>query len=57
MLQWLVYYLRWLISALVMLPFMLYFERKKFPLWKNLIIGQTIGALIFYFVDKWIFTL
>lgn len=57
MTQIIVYYLRWLLSALVMLPFMNYFEKKKIPLWLNLIYGQTIGAIIFYFIDKWIFSL
>jgi len=57
MAQIVIYYFRWLISAFVMMPFMLYFEKKKYPLWKNLIIGQSIGALIFFFIDKWIFSL
>jgi len=51
----LAYYLRWLLSALVMLPFMTYFQKNKLPLWLNLFLGQTIGAGIFYWVDKWIF--
>ena len=49
-----VYFLRWQISAWVMLPFMMLLA-VHFPLWLNLMIGQAIGSLIFWEVDKLIF--
>jgi len=52
--QYLIYHFRWQVSAWVMLPFMLLLQA-YFPLWANLMIGQFIGALIFWFVDKRIF--
>lgn len=51
----LIYWLRWMISAVVMLPFMLLFEYLGLGLTANLILGQTIGAIIFFRVDKYIF--
>lgn len=51
----LVYWLRWMVSAVVMLPFMLLFEYFGLSLTLNLILGQTIGALIFFKIDKYIF--
>jgi len=53
--RYLIYHLRWQISAWVMLPIMSILEKKGLPLWINLMIGQAFGACIFYFVDKWIF--
>lgn len=44
-----------MISAAVMLPFMLLFERLGLGLTLNLVVGQTVGALIFFKIDKWIF--
>ncbi|CCB80212.1 hypothetical protein HBZC1_12260 [Helicobacter bizzozeronii CIII-1] len=38
-----------------MLPFMLLFEWMHTPLWLNLFLGQTIGAIIFFKIDKFIF--
>ncbi|MFA4805476.1 hypothetical protein [Helicobacter pylori] len=52
----LIYWLRWMLSALVMLPFMEVFYYFNFPLWLNLFLGQTIGALIFFKLDKLIFS-
>ena len=49
-----IYHLRWQISALVMLPIMMLLEA-VLPLWGNLMLGQFIGALIFWEVDKRIF--
>ena len=49
-----IYLLRWLFSALVMLPVMMLLEA-VLPLWGNLIVGQIFGALIFWNIDKWIF--
>ncbi len=52
--QYGIYHLRWQISAWVMLPFMLLLE-VHLPLWGNLMLGQFIGALIFWEIDKRIF--
>lgn len=49
------YYLRWILSAFIMLPLMNYLENIGFELWINLILGQSFGALIFWNIDKWIF--
>ncbi|EQL53285.1 hypothetical protein HpVH80_11770 [Helicobacter pylori] len=51
-----IYWLRWMLSALVMLPFMEIFYYFNFPLWLNLFLGQTIGAVIFFKLDKLIFS-
>ncbi|AFJ81454.1 hypothetical protein HPHPH1_0924 [Helicobacter pylori Hp H-1] len=45
-----------MLSALVMLPFMEIFYYFNFPLWLNLFLGQTIGAVIFFKLDKLIFS-
>ena len=50
-----IYFTRWQISALVMMPFMLGLEMLGLPLWLNLMVGQAIGAFIFFEIDKWIF--
>jgi len=50
-----IYWGRWMLSAFVMMPFMIIFEIWSIPLWANLIIGQTIGAIIFFKIDKMIF--
>lgn len=50
-----IYWLRWMVSAVVMLPFMLLFEYYEINLTVNLILGQTIGSLIFFKVDAYIF--
>ncbi len=50
-----IYWVRWMISALVMMPFMLLFEWLHVSLWLNLLLGQSIGALIFFKIDKFIF--
>jgi len=52
--QYAIYHLRWQISAWIMLPFMLLLET-YLPLWGNLMLGQFIGALIFWNIDKYIF--
>ena len=52
--KFMVYFLRWQISAWVMLPFMMVLSA-SLPLWANLMIGQAIGSLIFWEVDKLIF--
>lgn len=50
-----VYWFRWLLSAVVMLPFMIVLEMVQIPLWLNLFIGQSIGSIIFFKIDKYIF--
>ncbi len=49
-----IYHLRWQLSAIVMMPIMLFLEA-HLPLWGNLMLGQFVGALIFWEVDKRIF--
>lgn len=51
----LIYWCRWLISAVVMMPFMLLFDFWGLSLCFNLILGQSIGALIFFKIDEFIF--
>lgn len=50
-----IYWGRWMLSAIVMMPFMLLFEAFAIPLWLNLLLGQTVGSIIFFKIDKWIF--
>jgi len=52
--RYLIYHIRWQVSAWTMLPLMMFLET-FLPLWANLMIGQFFGALVFWFVDKWIF--
>ena len=53
--KYFVYLLRWLISAFVMMPFMVFFEYIGITLTLNLILGQIIGSLIFFKIDDFIF--
>lgn len=50
-----IYWLRWMVSAVVMMPFMMWFEYLEFKLWLNLLLGQTIGSFIFFKIDSYIF--
>lgn len=50
-----VYVVRWIISGFVMLPFMLIMKYYDVPFSANVIIGQIIGAFIFYKIDGMIF--
>ena len=50
-----IYWMRWMISAIVMLPFMIWFEKLELSLTANLLLGQTIGSLIFFKIDRHIF--
>ena len=50
-----IYWMRWMASAVIMLPFMLMFEALGVGLIVNLILGQSVGAVIFFKIDKWIF--
>ena len=51
-----VYLFRWLISAFVMMPFMILFEQLGIAIALNLILGQIIGAIIFFKIDSFIFS-
>ena len=53
--KYFVYLFRWLISAFVMMPFMVFFEYLGITLTLNLILGQVIGSLIFFKIDDFIF--
>ena len=53
--KYFVYLFRWLISAFVMMPFMVFFEYLGITLTLNLILGQIIGSLIFFKIDDFIF--
>jgi hypothetical protein len=55
--RFIIYYVRWIVSAFIMLPFMLICEKYEVSLWLNLLIGQSIGAVIFFNIDKMIFTM
>ena len=50
-----IYFLRWQFSGIVMIPFMLVFDYYSTPLWLNILLGQAVGSFIFFFLDKWIF--
>ena len=50
-----VYLFRWLVSAFVMMPFMILFEQLGISIALNLILGQIIGAIIFFRIDSYIF--
>ena len=50
-----VYLFRWLISAFVMMPFMVFFEYIGITLTVNLILGQIIGSILFFKIDDFIF--
>ena len=53
--KYFVYLFRWLISAFVMMPFMVFFFYFGITLTLNLILGQIIGSLIFFKIDDFIF--
>ena len=50
-----IYYLRWIFSALVMYPVMGILQKLNLSLFFNLIIGQIFGATLFWNIDKRIF--
>lgn len=50
-----VYVIRWVVSGFVMLPFMLIMKYYDVPFSANVIIGQVIGAFVFYKIDGMIF--
>ena len=53
--QYAVYHFRWQISAIVMMAPMIILQALGLPLWLNLMIGQFIGAIIFFEIDRRIF--
>ena len=53
--KFVVYVIRWIISGFVMLPFMLIMKYYDVPFSANVIMGQIIGAFIFYKIDGMIF--
>jgi len=52
--KYLIYHLRWQISGVVMMPVLLL--TKNLGTIAGVIIAQFLGAIIFWFVDKYIFT-
>lgn len=54
MLGFSIYVLRWIVSGIVMIPIMQFFE-PYLSLWANLLVTQIIGSFIFFFIDKTIF--
>jgi len=52
--RYFIYLIRWIVSAIVMLPVMMFLE-SILPLWGNLLVGQIFGSLIFFKIDKAIF--
>lgn len=54
MLGFSIYVLRWIVSGIVMIPIMQFFE-PHLSLWANLLVTQIIGSFIFFFIDKTIF--
>ncbi len=53
--RFLIYVFRWIVSGFVMLPFMLIMKHYDVPFTLNVILGQIIGAFIFYKIDGMIF--
>jgi len=54
--RYFVYHLRWQVSAIVMMPVMYSLNSFKLPLWVTLMLSQFFGALIFWYIDLFIFT-
>ena len=52
--RYIIYHIRWQLSALIMFPLMSFLDQ-YLPLWLNLMIGQCFGACVFWFIDSWIF--
>ena len=53
--QYLLYHLRWQISGIIMYPVLGILQSFGLPLWFGVVMAQFVGALIFWFIDKWIF--
>jgi hypothetical protein len=54
--RYIVYHLRWQLSAVVMMPVMYSLYAFQLPLWATLMLSQFFGALIFWYIDLLIFT-
>jgi hypothetical protein len=52
--QYLIYHIRWQLSAWIMMPVI--YQLKELPLWMSFCISQFVGAIIFWYVDKRIFS-
>jgi len=50
-----IYYLRWILSGIIMYPIMSWLDLLGISLLANLLIGQSFGSIIFYNLDKKIF--
>jgi pimeloyl-ACP methyl ester carboxylesterase len=49
------YYIRWLVSGIVMYPIMAILDKLGLHLLIVLLIGQSFGSLVFWNIDKNIF--
>ena len=55
--QYGIYHARWQLSSIVMMAPMYFFSTLlALPIWIAFPIVHVIGAIIFWYVDKWIFT-
>lgn len=56
-LTYLLYHGRWQLSTVVMTgPMWLFNEQFGWPGWMALPVVQFFGAIVFWYVDKWLFT-
>jgi hypothetical protein len=54
--RYLIYHLRWQVSAIVMMPVLYLLDRFNLALWASLMLSQCFGAFIFWYIDWFIFT-
>ncbi|MFB6159175.1 MAG: hypothetical protein ABEJ95_05995 [Candidatus Nanohalobium sp.] len=54
--QYMTYHLRWQLATLVMMGPMTVLDYVNLPVQLNLAVTQFIGACIFWYIDKWIFS-
>jgi hypothetical protein len=54
--RYLIYHLRWQVSAIVMMPILYLLDYLNLALWLSLMLSQCFGAFIFWYVDLFIFT-
>jgi hypothetical protein len=54
--RYLVYHLRWQVSAVVMMPVLYLLDHLSLALWLSLMLSQCFGAFIFWYIDSFIFT-
>jgi len=48
------YFVRWQLSSIVLTPVIYIGTKKKWPAWLCAVVANAIGAVIFYFPDKYI---